>query len=314
MPSNDMAESPWPRKLAGRVALALGATMLMAGGALAADQAKVQVNGSARAFPESMTATADGTLYVGSTADGIVYKAAPGATTADAWTPKQDGPQSMLGVLADEKNKTLWACYSGKDQTLVRSFDLGTVAVKGSYPFPGGGLCNDIAVGPDNAVYVSDTRGNRILRLKPGATALDEWLKDDDKLKGIDGLSFSADGKLYVNSVTQGTLSRVDIGSSGDAAGIVPISTSQPLQGPDGMRFGDDGKLYIAENRGSQVDVATINGDSADIKVLQGGYMNPTAVSKVGNTLWVLEAKQKLQKSQDDPGGFFMYPLDLSAH
>jgi len=288
--------------------------MLAAGGAFAAEAVKVQIDGSARAFPESMTATADGTLYAGSTADGIVYKAAPGAAKAEAWSPKQDGPQTMLGVLADEKNKSLWACYSGKDQTLVRSFDLETVAVKGSYDFPGGGLCNDIAVGPDNTVYVSDTRGNRILRLKPGATALDEWLKDDDKLKGIDGLSFSADGKLYVNSVTQGTLARVDMTASGDPSGIVAISTSQPLQGPDGMRFGDDGKLYIAENRGGQIDQATVNGDSADIKVLQGGFMNPTAVSKVGNTLWILEAKQKLQKSDEDPGGFFMIPIDLGAH
>ena len=303
--------SVWAKRAA--AALALGTSLLTLGGAIAADQVKVQINGSDRSFPESMTSTADGTLYAGSTADGIVYKAAPGAATAEAWTAKQDGPQNMLGVLADEKNNTLWACYSGQDQTLVRSFDLKTAQATGSYDFPGGGLCNDIAVGPDNSVYISDTRGNRILRLKSGATALDEWLKDDAKLKGVDGLSFSADGKLYVNSVTEGTLMRIDMSPTGDAAGVVAISTSTPLQGPDGMRFGDDGKLYIAENRGGQVDVATLNGDNAEITVLQSGLMNPTAVSKVGDTLWALEAKQALRKSGEDPKGFFMYAIDLAA-
>lgn len=63
-----------------------------------------------------------------------------------------------------------------------------------------------------------------------------------------------------------------------------------PLKGPDGMRFGADGKLYLAENGAGQVDAITINGDNAEVMVLQGGFDVPTAVSVNGDTLLVGEA------------------------
>jgi hypothetical protein len=44
-----------------------------------------------RVFPESITATSDGTLLISGLEKGIIYGAAPGATTAEAWITREHG-------------------------------------------------------------------------------------------------------------------------------------------------------------------------------------------------------------------------------
>ncbi|PYO75666.1 MAG: hypothetical protein DMD63_16330, partial [Gemmatimonadetes bacterium] len=107
--------------------------------------------------PENLTSSKDGTVYFGSTAKGTIYRAAPGAARAEPWIlASVTGLTNTLGVLADDKTNTLWVCQNqtgGRDgapvagQTALRSFDLRSGAVKGTYPFPPNpGICNDIAL------------------------------------------------------------------------------------------------------------------------------------------------------------------------
>ena len=51
----------------------------------------------------------------------------------------------------------------------------------------------------------------------PYTTALDVWTVDPMLLAGADGLALLADGNLYINSVTQSTLLRIDVNSDGSA-------------------------------------------------------------------------------------------------
>src|SRR5215475_3604236 len=77
------------------------------------ESGRIQVGGTGPVFPESITSTADGSVFASSIGEGRVYKAAPHAKDAKPWSEKQsEGPQSVLGVLADERSGTLWACYS----------------------------------------------------------------------------------------------------------------------------------------------------------------------------------------------------------
>jgi len=301
------------------LALALAAVgILSATASMAAD--KVQI-GSGKVSPESMTATSDGTLYAGSIALGEVFRAAPGATTADKFIDKPgDGPQAILGVFADEKGGTLWVCYSdlaifsGKPamNSIVRSYDLKSGEAEGSYDLGSGTLCNDVTVAADGTHYIADTAGGRVFRLKPGATAVDTW-SNDPQLKGIDGIAVGPDGAVYANSVTQSRLFRIDVGSDGAAAKVTELAPSQPLKGTDGMRFGDDGVLYLAENANGQVDAVTIKGDAATIKPVATGLDGPTALSKVGNTLWVLEAKVGKMTDPTETGPYYMIPFSLGG-
>src|SRR5580658_9751532 len=63
-----------------------------------------------KVFPESMTSSADGSVYFGSIGNKMIYRAAPGSDKAEAFVqPGTDSVQSTFGVYADNKTNTLWA-------------------------------------------------------------------------------------------------------------------------------------------------------------------------------------------------------------
>jgi sugar lactone lactonase YvrE len=64
-----------------------------------------------RAYPESISAAPDGTLYVSSLASGGIARIKPGASKAEPWIkPGAFDSRSTLGVLVDERSKLLWVC------------------------------------------------------------------------------------------------------------------------------------------------------------------------------------------------------------
>src|SRR5262249_62126342 len=63
-----------------------------------------------KSFPESVTSTADGTIYTGSFNNGGVLKAKPGGKAEEFIKPGAGGSRSTLGVLADAKSGTLYVC------------------------------------------------------------------------------------------------------------------------------------------------------------------------------------------------------------
>src|SRR5580698_8335598 len=270
-------------------ALAIGAIII--GGALAAS-APTEINiHEDKPFPESLSSTADGTLYIGSVAKSEILRATKGAATAEVWIkPGTNGLQRVLGVLADPKSNTLWVCSSKNPPsgapTALKAFNLKTGAAKGSYDFPGDNtLCNDIAIGPDGTAYASDTIVGSINRLKKGATAFDVWAKDA-KLAGIDGIAFGDNSTIYINTVTTGHLFRIPVGKDGAAGDITQVQPSQPLTQPDGMRPLGKNEFLLIEGAG-RLDHVTVTGDNAKIEVLTDGFNGPTAVTRVGDTAWV---------------------------
>jgi sugar lactone lactonase YvrE len=251
-------------------------------------------------FPESMSSLPDGTIFIGS-AKGIVFRALPGESHAKAWikpTP-ENGLHTLLGVLADDKSNTLWTCtlpsaFGGPPSTepsALMAFDLKTGKRKDAYPFPPpASVCNDLTIAKDGTVYVSDTRNGRVFTLKPGATSL-VLFAEDDKLKGIEAVVFSGDGTLYADNVTKNTLLRIDFKPDGSAGDITELKLSQPIAGPDGFRLIKGNRFVLAEGNGGKLDEVTINGDSADIKVLKDGLVSPAATTPLGDTAYVIEGK-----------------------
>jgi sugar lactone lactonase YvrE len=276
-----------------------------------------------RVFPESLTSTADGTVIIGSLDHGTIYRAAPGAAKAIPWiAPGSDGLTRVLGVLAHDASNTLWVCTDDPDpnggKAELKAFDLETAAPKGHYPFPGGGLCNDIAVAHDGTTYVTDTRGGRILVLKRGATALD-ILWSDPKWVGIDGIVVLTDGAVLFNNVRENQLVRVEIKPGGAPGAVTQLELSQPIGGPDGMRTLPNGRIILAENRAGKIDVVTLEGNKANIETIKDGFkFTPTAVTVVGDTAWALEAKFAYRNDQalkdKDPGQFGATAVQIPKH
>jgi len=266
-----------------------------------------------RIFPESLTSTKNGDVYFGSVGQSAVYRAPKGSSVATAWIkPQSNGLNQVLGVFADEKAGVLWVCSSatgGRNgqpvvgETALKAFSLKDASLKGSYPFPGGaGFCNDIAVAKDGTIYAADTTQNRIVRLKKGATMTDVWIQDAQQLAGADGIVLLDDGNVYVNSVTQSTLMRVPVKADGSAGAIEKLKVSQPVMGPDGMRSVGRNTILLVE--GGKLDEVTITGDTAQIKTLKDNMPGITAVTLVGNTAYVSEARLNARNQQGDPGPF----------
>jgi sugar lactone lactonase YvrE len=267
----------------------------------AQDRAEVTINDTG-VQAENLTSSQDGTVYFGSTAKGTIYRAAPGASQAEPWIQASTaGLTNVLGVLADDKTNTLWVCQNSTGgrggtpvagQTALRSFDLKSGATKGTYPFPtNGGVCNDMAIASDGTVYATESFGNRIHRLRPGATALDVWATDP-QLAAVDGVALLADGAVYVNTFMSGRLFRIPVNADGSAGTFVPIETSMPLGRPDGLRTVGPRTLIQAEGQG-RVTELTINGSRADVRVVQDGLTAAAGVTIVGSTALVLVERAK---------------------
>ncbi|MBU3077502.1 SMP-30/gluconolactonase/LRE family protein [Sphingomonas quercus] len=246
--------------------------------------------------PENLAVAPDGTLYVGSASSPYVYLVKKGATTATRFVDvSAAGPGTFfLGVLAEPATNTLWTCQltpqPGAPQrrtTVLRGFDMKTAAPKLSWTLPGeSSTCNDFVVGPDKALYISDTSNQKIYRLAPGAQTPELYL-EHRTLLGIDGITF-LDGTMYVNNVFFNKLYRIPVGADGKPGAPVDIWMDAPVRGPDGMRAAN-GKLFVAENAGGKISSLTINGDTAHVTVIKDGLKTPTGIEPAGDTLWFTE-------------------------
>jgi sugar lactone lactonase YvrE len=256
------------------------------------------------AYPESITAAADGTLYVSNFAGGGVTRIKPGASSGEVWiAPGAFETRSTFGVLADEASGTLWVCSndlsalgingpSDVKGAALKGFDLKTGAGKVSAQFPvSPAICNDIAIGPDGAAYVTNTLGPQILRLKPGSQTLEVWKSDplfapEGKEAGLDGIAFGTDGNLYVDTFTKAKLFRIDV-KDGKAGAVTPLTPSRPLVLADGLRPLGDGSFLLAEG-GGRLDRVTFSGDTAKVEVLRDGVAGGvTGVAKLAATAFI---------------------------
>lgn len=268
----------------------------------AAPPAEISIPGT-RVFPESITSRSDGTLYIGSIGQSLIFRVLPGQATAEVFIqPGTGGAKQIFGVFADEASGTLWACSNElgggppganpPGPSALHAFDLDTGAAKGSYAFPAGGMCNDIAVGPNGDVYATDTQGMQVLRLPKGGNALEVWSP-----KGafgepggvLDGIAV-VNGRVIVNTLRTNKLFAVDVGADGKAAKVTELMLSAPVTGPDGMRaYGSNG-LLTTDGTG-KIQHVVIDGDHATVTTVKDGLEGPVSVAVAGNMGYALEGQ-----------------------
>ncbi len=252
----------------------------------------------AKSQPESLTVAPGGILFVGSASTPFVYKVLPGSTTAEKFVDAsaEGAGTFFFGMLADAATKTLWTCQLApagdarpvKRHTALRGFDLSTGTEKLRWNLPGeNSTCNDFSVGPDKALYITDTANGKIYKLAAGASTAELFLEDMALLHGIDGITF-LDGTLYVNNVITSKIYRIPVDAAGKAGQPIEIVLDQVVKGPDGMRAAK-GKLLVAENGSGKISILTVNGDKASVTVIKEGLKTPTAVEPAGDTIWIAE-------------------------
>jgi sugar lactone lactonase YvrE len=266
-------------------------------------------------FPESLTSATDGSVIVGSIGTKTIFRAKPGTAAAEAWIqPGTDGLANILGVFADNKSNTLWACSNSIGPPgatpaapgTLYAFDLKSGATKGHYPFPTEkGFCNDIAVGGDGTAYATDTNNMEVVRLKKGATALEVWIGDGafgPKGGVLDGVSVLGN-RVIVNTLATSKLFSIPIESGGKAGAPVEVKLDRALERPDGMRsFGKTDLLIVEGGGGGRLSRIALKGDTGTVKTLKEGYPDgPVAVTVVGTTGYVLEGQLAAMRGKPDP-------------
>src|SRR5579872_4666238 len=231
-----------------------------------------------KAFPESITSTTDGTLYVGRLGDGGIVRVKPRTGESTIFVqPGASGSHSILGVFADEASNTLWACSNdlsalgaparGSDTgSALKAFDLKTGNGKRSVSLPGShAFCNDITVDAQGSVYVTDSANPTILKLSAGATAFDVFAQDasfsaaQSDGAGLDGIAFGNDANLYITTYTAGELVRVEV-KGGMAGRITVLSSNHQLKFPDALRTLGNNSFLLVEGSGT-LDRVAIHGD-----------------------------------------------------
>jgi sugar lactone lactonase YvrE len=256
----------------------VAACVLVAAPALAQD-GQVLWQSDGFALPESVLWDAGtGLFYVSNmgtdamTKDGdgfIATMDASGAVQNMAFATGLDAPKGMAVL-----NGMLFV----SDIDSVKAIDLSTGQVTVTYHGEGVAFLNDVAVGPDGTVYVSDTFGNAVFKVEGEGLAL---VAQGKGLAGANGLMPGPEGKLLVanlgdisggfENIVPGWVVTLDLASGA----VEPYGAIEPPGVLDGIAADGKGGVVLTDNGagtvlhqmpgGAPEVIATIASGAADL-------------------------------------------------
>jgi sugar lactone lactonase YvrE len=239
----------------------------------AGDAAPIEIANAGFATPESMLHDPVGDVYLvsninGAPSDqddnGFISRIGPdGAVLTLKWV---DGATEPVTLHAPKgmaiKGDTLFVA----DIDVVRLFDRATGAQLGERAVPGATFLNDVAVGPDGTVYVTDT-GIRITAEGMQETGTDAVyrLTADGATAVVQGADLGHPNGIVVDtagivvvSFGSGAVYRIDPETGMRAELLAP-----PQGGLDGVVALSDGSLLVSSWTGSRVYRLTAGGATA---------------------------------------------------
>ena len=258
-------------------------------------------------FPEGIAVSKyTGDMYVSSLKESKIVKFPNGKNNAEEFIPSAaHGLLSVIGIIVDDKHKILWACssnpgvtnYPSDNPVSLKAFDLVSGDIINTYPFPGGGFCNDIAIDANHNVYATDSFNPRILRVNKSKNRIETWFENSS----FEGEGFNLNGITYVDNaiytvkMNSGELFKIDIDANGKPLNLKKIDLPRPLNAPDGIKSIDKNNLLVVENRAKGTwngSLTKINfSKTVTLENLRDDLDTPTTVAVKGKTAWVLQAQ-----------------------
>lgn len=237
-----------------------------------------------RVYPEGIAADPrTGDIYVGSYANGAIYRAAPGAKRAETFLPEgADGRKTANGLKVDAAGR-LWvidstagvAVYDTTTRALIARFD-----VSGTGPR----LVNDLAITPDGTAYATDSLRPVVYRITPNQVTdaaahggradlttqfdlsgtISAHAPDAFTLNGI--VSDDSGRYLLIVDMNSGELYRVATGpNSPDPIRKVTMRGADLKHG-DGLELHGD-TLWAAQNASNTITRWKISDDGASVEL-----------------------------------------------
>lgn len=214
------------------------------------------------------------------------------------FSPEGDELLGVFGLAIDEANGALWAATSAvpamrgfspeqEGEAALAELDLETGAVRRIMAVPRGAegepqphLLGDLALGPDGAVFVTDSSAPVLWRLAPGANALEPFVESPEFLS-LQGAVIAASGAALVLSDRINGLLRVDLDTRAVQRIEAPESTT--LIGIDGLAIADGDLLAIQNgvrpNRVLRIQLDAAAESVSDVTVLESGHLTMGAPS-----------------------------------
>ncbi|MEC4575166.1 SMP-30/gluconolactonase/LRE family protein [Streptomyces virginiae] len=265
----------------------------------------------AKVYPEGIAADPrTHAVYVGSYADGTVYRARPGRSEAEVFLPAgTDGRRTANGLRVDARGR-LWVTDSTKG---VAVYDTATGSRLAHFEVAAGTsarFVNDLTLTPDGTAYLTDSSRGVIYRVTPrqlaaGSGVLTEAYDLTPALRPRPAGSFSLNGittdragrYLLTVDMTAGDLYRVDLRTG--AVRRVAL-TGGDLKAADGLDLAPDGTLRVAHNTTNTLTRWHVGADGTRA-VLTRTITDPSL--QIPTTLARVPGRTLVVRSQFDKGG-----------
>lgn len=264
----------------------------------------------ANAFPEGIAYDPRSDLaYVGSSTTGDIYKLDPKSNTTSMFAlGGSAGRTAALGLALDRHGRLLVAGGSSGSVAVLDTRDAGPLKVldmgRGPQPF-----VNDLAVTPDDQVYVTDSKRPVIWRFRSGATvgSISPWLdlrrtpiRYGDGVN-LNGIVASADGRyLLAVQTNTGQLWRISTATKA----VTEVLLTTRLTGGDGLHL-DGRTLYVVRNAAHSVVRLQMSADfSVGLstgQVRDANLVYPTSLARRGSRLLVVDSQLDRQRKALPP-------------
>jgi streptogramin lyase len=248
--------------------------------------------------PEGVEAGGGPTVFVGSLADGSIWRGDVRTGQGAVWAPGPGAP--ALGIARDERRGLLWV--AGGNSRQVRVYDLRSRRLLKTYDVPSAGFLNDVAL-TDHDVYVTDSFVQHLVVLRLGghgrlpAKATTEPLTGDIQYVAgpPDNPAFNANGivadhgRLVIDQSETGQLFRVNP-RTGATRELQTFGTD--LTAADGMEL--RGRLlYVVRNVGlvQRLLLAPSLRFAIPAGTRTGDLDVPSTVAYVAGALYVVNAR-----------------------
>ncbi|HJU90377.1 MAG TPA: hypothetical protein VJ672_13360 [Gemmatimonadaceae bacterium] len=201
-------------------------------------------------------------FYVGSLVGGGVLRLMRDGSAVSFFSSTATAPPQVLGIRIDAPARRLWLAALFPDTAApqfargsggwaaLHAYDLESGELVARHPAPDSTrphLLNDIALTPNGDVYVTDSEGAALFRLRAGSAALERVPIGSQSFTYPNGIAVTADGaRVYVAHVEG--LSVLDLRARNDTLMRVLAPPGEPTGGIDGL-YACGTALYAIQSR-----------------------------------------------------------------